>query len=243
MRTIYETPAELSTYLHFHYPAVADTFPAQFGLDAFTSFNARVLRRFLRAPADPAARALDLGCAVGGASFELSRCFGEVIGVDLSHAFIEAARRIGATGEHPVSMTTVGGHAEHGMARLPAGARPERVTFIEGDACTEPDGAEPFACVVALNLLCRLPEPRALLRRLPALVQPGGQLILSTPLSWNETFTPRAEWLDEEPLARLQAELAPHFVLEETDDLPFLLRETERKFHWSVPQCSSWRRV
>jgi 2-polyprenyl-3-methyl-5-hydroxy-6-metoxy-1,4-benzoquinol methylase len=40
------------------------------------------------------ARALDIGCAVGGASFELARGFGEVLGVDLSRAFIDAANQL-----------------------------------------------------------------------------------------------------------------------------------------------------
>jgi 2-polyprenyl-3-methyl-5-hydroxy-6-metoxy-1,4-benzoquinol methylase len=36
--------------------------------------------------------ALDVGCAVGGATFELSRAFTSCLGVDFSHAFIEAAQ-------------------------------------------------------------------------------------------------------------------------------------------------------
>ena len=36
--------------------------------------------------------ALDLGCAVGGAAFELARSFSHVLGIDFSHKFIEAAQ-------------------------------------------------------------------------------------------------------------------------------------------------------
>jgi hypothetical protein len=40
----------------------------------------------------PAPIALDIGCAVGGATFYLSRCgFGAVLGMDYSRAFINAA--------------------------------------------------------------------------------------------------------------------------------------------------------
>lgn len=35
--------------------------------------------------------ALDLGCAVGGASFELARAFPHVLGIDYSKHFVEAA--------------------------------------------------------------------------------------------------------------------------------------------------------
>jgi SAM-dependent methyltransferase len=40
--------------------------------------------------------ALDVGCAVGGASFELARTFDAVVGLDFSHAFVNAAKRLQA---------------------------------------------------------------------------------------------------------------------------------------------------
>lgn len=36
--------------------------------------------------------ALDIGCAVGGATFELARAFTHVLGIDYSHAFVDAAK-------------------------------------------------------------------------------------------------------------------------------------------------------
>lgn len=39
-------------------------------------------------------RALDVGCSVGGASFELARSFDEVVGIDFSHAFVDAANKM-----------------------------------------------------------------------------------------------------------------------------------------------------
>jgi SAM-dependent methyltransferase len=39
-------------------------------------------------------RALDVGCAVGGSTLELTRNFNEVIGVDFSPAFIAKAREV-----------------------------------------------------------------------------------------------------------------------------------------------------
>eukprot|EP00959_Pyramimonas_sp_CCMP1952_P165603 3461447-Pyramimonas_sp.AAC.1 len=38
--------------------------------------------------------ALDLGCAVGASTFELSKYYGEVVGLDFSHAFIDAAKKM-----------------------------------------------------------------------------------------------------------------------------------------------------
>lgn len=36
--------------------------------------------------------ALDVGCAVGGSTFELARAFTQCLGIDYSHGFIEAAQ-------------------------------------------------------------------------------------------------------------------------------------------------------
>lgn len=35
---------------------------------------------------------MDVGCAVGGSTFELSRAFTDCLGIDYSHGFIEAAQ-------------------------------------------------------------------------------------------------------------------------------------------------------
>ena len=43
---------------------------------------------------ESALRGLDVGCAVGRSSFELSRLCAEVIAVDYSQTFIEAAEQI-----------------------------------------------------------------------------------------------------------------------------------------------------
>lgn len=41
-------------------------------------------------------RALDVGCAVGGATFELAKAFTSVTGLDFSHAFVNTAKRLQA---------------------------------------------------------------------------------------------------------------------------------------------------
>lgn len=47
-------------------------------------------------------------------------------------------------------------------AVVPAGVHPDRITFLQGDACALPDAATlkgPFTVIHGANLLCRLPEP------------------------------------------------------------------------------------
>ncbi len=80
---------------------------------------------------------------------------------------------------------------------------------------------------------------------MPELVRPGGWLVLTSPYTWLEEYTPRAQWLDgggRGTLAALREILEPSFRLRETFDLPFLIREHRRKYQWSVAEASLWQR-
>ena len=63
------------------------------------------------------------------------------------------------------------------------------------DACALPGDVAPVDCVLAANLLCRLPDPAAFLDALPALLKPRGVAVLVSPYSWLAAWTPRARWL------------------------------------------------
>ena len=140
-------------------------------------------------------RALDLGCAVGRSSFELSRRAREVLGIDYSQAFIEAARRDeGGRGGARLRASRRGRPGPRLEVALPEGVRPERVRFEQGDAMELRRDLGCFDRVLAANLLCRLREPGRLLARLPDLVRPGGELVLTTPCTWLEEFTPPGNW-------------------------------------------------
>ena len=58
----------------------------------FTSRLAKICGWHVGAAEAARGKALDLGCAVGGASFELARSFGAVTGIDYSRAFVNAAK-------------------------------------------------------------------------------------------------------------------------------------------------------
>ncbi len=53
-------------------------------------------------------RALDVGCAVGGASFKLAEKFSRVTAVDLSQSFIDAAKRLQHDGSIQYNCRTEG---------------------------------------------------------------------------------------------------------------------------------------
>ena len=107
-----------------------------------------------------------------------------------------------------------------------------------------------FDAVLLANLIDRLRDPQRCLARLPSLVKPGGQLVIASPYTWLEEFTPRENWIggaerEGRPVGTreaLQSLLAPDFDLVAVKDLPFLIREHRRKFQWSVAEATIWRR-
>ena len=83
------------------------------------------------------------------------------------------------------------------------------------------------------------------------LIVAGGHLVLTSPYTWLEEFTPREKWLggrkvDGEnvtTLDGLQAALGPRFTpVGEPRDVPFVIRETARKFQHTVAQLTVWQR-
>ena len=105
---------------------------------------------------------------------------------------------------------------------------------------------EDFDVILASNLLCRLRDPSAFFSLLPNLVIPGGQLILTSPYSWLEKYTPRTEWLvgsdGKSCLEYIQNILRSSFDLVSSFDMPFLMREHLRKYQWIIAEASLWRR-
>ena len=244
---IYETDELLHQYLIFHYGEGADQLPWEFGPRNALDFAVRCVTEGIDPERLPGTgRALDIGCAVGRSSFELGRQFDEVVGIDYSDAFVMAARLIYREGSIQYRLKETGT-----ITREVTAPRPEgnfgRIQFEQGDAQNLREGLGTFDFVLAANLLCRLGRPDAFLERLPDLLNPGGQLVVTTPNTWLESFTAREYWLGGtpetgEPLEALEKALAPVFKLEASWDMPFLIREHRRKYQWSVAQASRWIR-
>ncbi len=244
----YESKSILHQYLLFHYGREEEILPYDFGPREALNFPQRTVRECLRPDELPAgARALDLGCAVGRSSFELARYCTEVQAIDYSEAFIQAARTLQQNGFLDYKFKQIANLEVPAVARLPEGIDPQRVQFAVGDAHCDPQEFQPFDVVHAANLLCRMAHPERLINRLPDLVKPGGQLILVTPHTWLEEFTPSTNWPgasdgQKDPCRALQDELSRNFELLVEKDMPFLIREHARKFQWSVSLATVWQR-
>jgi hypothetical protein len=81
-------------------------------------------------------------------------------------------------------------------------------------------------------------------------IRPGGLLVITSPYTWLEEYTPKAKWIGGrreagEPLstaAGLARALAPAFVAVDTQDVPFVIRETARKHQHTIAHMTVWRR-
>jgi len=246
MSNPYESERLVAEYLFFHYADAKDVAGGHPVPREALDFPVRVVND-LRDPTKPVESALDLGCAVGRSSFELARHSPSVIGIDFSSAFIRAAETLQRDGSLTCSVAAEGERTMLFTARVPAGVDTCRVRFETGDATALRPELGRFDLVLAANLLCRLPEPRKFLRRLPELVSPGGQLLLTTPFSWLSEYTATDQWIGGTSATgpswdALCTILEPHFELQLTKDVPFLIREHSRKFQYGVPLGSRWIR-
>ena len=243
----YEDEKLLGAYLLFHYGSdeeiragseIAGSIP-----DDALRFPVRTVTETFEALGERAGkRALDVGCAVGRSSFELSRLAEQVIGIDFSRSFIEAATRLKEGGSISYHRFSEGHLSDELQALWPKSGGAGAIQFETGDAMDlRPDLGE-FDFVHAANLLCRLPNPEAFLGRLPDLVTPGGQLVLATPASWLEEFTAPENQPKGPTLDFLHQHLDADFDFRWAREFPFAIREHTRKFQLSTAQTSLWFR-
>ena len=242
----YESDAQLSEYAEFHF---GDEY---FGVANFPQTIARIALNAMTAKATR--RALDLGCAVGRTSFELARGVDHVVGVDFSARFINLAIALAHHGSMRYSLVDEGelhSYYQRELTQLGLDDVRHKVEFLQGDACNLKATIQGFDLIVAANLIDRLYNPAQFLREVHTRLNPQGILLIASPYTWLEHHTPRAEWLggfkrDGENvtgLDGLKTELSTHFTLLGTPiDVPFVIRETRRKFQHSVSQVTVWQR-
>lgn len=252
----YEIKSVLDQYLLFHFGDAALTLPATVAATDIGRFPQRCAAKLIELAHHHEcgfSRVLDVGCAVGGATFELERAYEKVIGVDISAQFIEAAEALRTGAKIPYKIVLEGDIYDMAVAQIPAPICADRVQFRRADACSLPAEYTDFDAVLAGNLLCRLPSPKAFLSRLGGprgLVKRGGVVMFASPFSWMEQFTTKSAWLGgtEDANGRhwsadeLQKALGGEFELVHREDFPFMIREHRRKFEYVVSDLTVWLR-
>ena len=245
----YETDAMVSQYAEFHYGEVA------LGVPNFPQTMAQLAIDFHRCHGNGGkARALDLGCATGRASFELAKTFDKVIGIDFSARFIQVGIRLAETGAIHYTMPEEGELVSYHERRLDSLGlldTARRVEFLQGEACNLKDIFGGFDLILAANLIDRLYAPRRFLDTIADRLNSGGLLVLASPYTWLEEYTKRSEWIggfkkdgeSHTTLDGLKEILGRNFVLVEAPlSVPFVIRETRRKHQHTLSEVTVWKR-
>jgi 5-histidylcysteine sulfoxide synthase/putative 4-mercaptohistidine N1-methyltranferase len=240
----YETDPLTAQYCDAHYG------PEHFGVVNFAKTCAEICLELTRGRAR--GEALDLGCAVGRASFELAQGFDRVTGLDFSSRFFRLAARMQEEGHLRYALTEEGeilSYQERTLVELGLEGGRNRVRFLQADACNLPEKFTGYDLVLAANLIDRLYSPARFLTAIRERIKVGGLLVITSPYSWTEQFTKKKEWLggyreageNVSGLQGLSKLLLPHFrMLGEPRDVPFVIRETCRKFQLSVAELTVW---
>lgn len=243
----YETDEQLGQYLGFHYGE------SHFGVGNYPARCANLCQEVMAGRTKKSA--LDLGCAVGRSTLELARVFERVDGLDLSNRFIAAANELVSAGEIEYFLRDegeLGRRVRARLAELGLDRVADRVRFEVADACNLGSEYSGYDLIFAGNLIDRLEDPGAFLASVHEHLAEDGTLVISSPYTLLEEFTPRANWLggferNGQPVTVLdgmKSVLSPHFELvTEPVDVPFVIRETRRKFQHTIAEFSAWRRV
>ena len=206
--------------------------------------------------AKPKARALDLGCATGRASFELAKYFDHVDGIDFSARFIKTAFAMQENGEICYNLIEEGELTEFKVAKLADMGLTEnkdRVHFAQGDACNLKPQFTGYDLILMSNLIDRVYEPARLLESIRERLNPGGLLIIASPFTWLEEYTARENWLGGYKDANGET-LTSTMALEQAlgddfrrvaapQDIPFVIRETKRKYQHSLSEFNVFERI
>ena len=243
----YETDRLLSEYAEFHY---GDEY---FGVANFPKALAEIAIGAMGNK--PARRALDLGCATGRATFELARHFEHVTGIDFSARFIGIGSELAGQGVLRYTLIEEGNlvsYKSRSLTELNLDVVRGKVDFFQGDACNLKSLFSGYDLILAANLIDRLYSPAKFLASVHERLNPGGVLLIASPYTWLEEHTRSSEWVGGfkrnaesfTTLDGLKEQLSPHFRLMQAPlDVPFVIRETRRKFQHSVSEVTLWERI
>lgn len=247
----YETDESVAQYCGFHY---GQTY---FGVKNFSDSYAEVAIQAVMDDPDLRSRpikALEAGCSVGRACFEMGKIFTDVTGIDFSARFIQVADRLkkGETVRYTLPIEgDIQSFESVKLSDFRGEIAADKVTFMQQDAMNMKPIYTGYDVIVAVNLIDRLSNPALFIDELVNRVASKGLVIISSPYTWLESFTPKENWLggkkvngeNQTSFEALSERMAPNFELvKPPQDLPFVIRETSRKFQHSLSQLSIWKK-
>ena len=241
---IYESDALVSQYCEFQY---GDRY---FGVENFAQVTARVATKYTKSKT----KALDLGCATGRATFELAKEFDKVEGIDFSARFVQVGVKLKENGKIFFSSVEEGeivSHKKVTIEELGYKYLKDKVSFWQGDACNLKPNFQGYDLIMATNLIDRLYNPSLFLESVDERLNDDGILVLTSPYTWQESSTQKEFWLggykDEDgkeikTIDTLEDFLAEKFELLHREDIPFVIKETARKYQHTLSELTVWKK-
>ena len=231
LRTTYDRPDFLQAYLWTHF---ADLSPTPLDDDGAPQGD-----YFAKLASQPAEGfAVDVGCNVGRATFDLAANAEFVLGVERSFEAVKRAREIARTGRVAFHLKDEGDRGRYVDLDAKEIVR-ENVEFICADATSLPLGPGTVDTLLTANLIDRLADPDLYLERAHRLLVDGGSLVLTAPFTWRAESTPREKWLGDAKRSGREALLEwceDHaLVVEEEAELTLTIRNHRRFYELIRP--------
>ncbi|MEM6663089.1 MAG: methyltransferase domain-containing protein [Pseudomonadota bacterium] len=140
--------------------------------------------------------ALDLGCSVGRATWEMARhATGPVLGGDLNFSMLQLAQRLMVEGSATFDLRRIGIVYDPVVIDLPDTAAADKIDFWAMDCMALPFPKDRFEQAVALNLVDCIAVPTQMLVEVERTLVPGGRAAFTTPYDWAGNATEPSDWL------------------------------------------------
>ncbi len=211
------------------------------------------------------ARALDLGCSVGGASFELAKYFDHIDGIDLTARHIQHALALKAGENVRYALPLAGDLVDYCQVNLSDSylaernltAQANKVDFYQGDALNLKPQFCGYDVIWCGHLLEELNQIDVFLQTINEKLNTGGVLAIATTYQAQNT---KQNSLDDEnsqvPILggykangenvsssdALAEQLDKHFEKITTEDFTWLTRKTERRYIFNKSELSLWKK-
>ena len=244
LENIYESDELVSQYCEFQYS------DEHFGVKNFSLSCVNEAMKYISG----SAKALDLGCATGRASFELAKHFDEVEGIDFSVRFVGVGTKLKTEGIIGWKSKCEGELYENKkitLEELGYKGLEDKVHFWQGDACNLKPNFHSYDLVLAMNIIDRLYNPKLFLESIKQRINSGAILMLTSPYTWQEESTKKDFWLggytdednkEHKTIDGLKKILEKDFELLKVKDIEFVIKETNRKYQHTVSEASIWRK-
>jgi len=250
----YETDVTVARACDFHYGE------EKFGIANFAKTIAELAQTAISEDIDLAKRndikAIEVGCSVGRTSFELSKHFNEVTGLDFTARNIRIAHQLQTTGSVLYTIAQEGevmNFEERTLSEYGLDKFATKCEFLQQDASNMKPIFTGYDIMVSANLLEKLYEPQKFLTDIAHRLNTGGLLLLASTYDWSEKNTPKDRWLgglkdpktgeNVDSFDTIAKILGTDFELVKAPfDIELVQRQTARKFEHSLSEVSIWKK-